>query len=428
SKLSSEGFSIRSGIGGMDTAFVAEYGEADPVIGILGEYDALPGLSQKVKPQREPLADGRPGHGCGHNLLGTAGVGAVLGIKNRIENGELEGTVRYYGCPAEETLVGKVFMARDGVFDDLDGCLTWHPGDVNATWNASSLGMNSVRFTFKGASAHAAASPEQGRSALDAVELMNVGTEYMREHISDKARVHYSIPEGGHEPNIVPDKAVAWYYVRAPEREEVDFIYEWLCDIAEAAAAMTRVEMEERFLSGCYPTLSNRVLADRLLENMVQLGGPGFEEADLDFARQIEETFEESQKRKLKESNLPEEVTDLTLHQEVIEEHYDLGEVSFGSTDVGDVSRIVPLAQFTAATQPLGTAGHSWQATASSGSEIGLKGMFFAAQTLATTMVDLYTESQLIADAREEFEEEMGSKSYAPPLPEGVQPPYDQLD
>jgi len=426
SRLERAGFRIESGIGEMDTAFMAEYGTGGPVVGILGEYDALPGLSQKVKAAREPRVEGEAGHACGHNLLGTAGVGAALAIKEMMEEGQLEGTVRYYGCPAEETLVGKVFMARSGAFDDLDACLTWHPGGINTVSLCASLAMNSVRFRFSGVPAHAAGAPDQGRSALDAVELLNTGSEYMREHISDDARVHYSIPEGGHEPNIVPEEAVAWYYVRAPERGEVESIYDWLKDIAQAAAQMAQVELQTDFLTGCHETLPNEALSEALLENMKELGGPRFGEGEEKLAARLEETFNPGQKKGLKKRGVPEEVIAKTLHGGVIDP-YDRGKVGSGSTDVGEVSWITPLAQFNAATWPVGTAGHSWQITAAAGSGTGRAGMKFAAQTLATTLVDLYADPDLLRRAREEFQAETEGKGYSSPLPEGVSPPFDQL-
>ncbi|MEM0296542.1 MAG: amidohydrolase [Zestosphaera sp.] len=234
--LEENGFRIKRDIGGMPTAFIAEYGSGRPIIGVLGEYDALPGLSQKAKAQREPVREGAPGHGCGHNLLGTAGVAAAIAVKKLMEEGKISGTLRYYGCPAEETLVGKVYMAREGVYNDLDAVITWHPMLLNAAWTSSSLAMISVRFEFKGIPAHAAASPEMGRSALDAAELMNVGANYLREHVPEKVRIHYSILYGGKEPNIVPDKAVVWYYIRAPDPVLVEEVFERMKKIAQGAA------------------------------------------------------------------------------------------------------------------------------------------------------------------------------------------------
>jgi len=422
STLREEGFRVVESIANMETAFYAEYGEGGPTIGVLGEYDALPGLSQKVKPQRDPLQEGKAGHGCGHNLLGTAGMAGVMAIKKGIEAGEIRGKVRYYGCPAEETLVGKVYMARAGVFDGLDACLTWHPGVVNCAKMGSSLAMNSIQFKFTGQSSHAAASPEQGRSALDGVELMNLGSEYMREHLSDKARIHYSIPKGGEEPNIVPDEAITWYYVRAPKREEVEEVTDWLYRVAEGASLMARVNLEPNFLTACFETNHNRVLSDIVLGNMQDLGGPNYSEEDIKFAKEIEKTLNRSREEALKEKGIPEEVCKKTLHSEVLEEYYDVGGVSPGSTDVGDVSWITPLAEFSTATWPMKVTSHSWQATASSGSGIGMAGMHFAAKTIATSLVDLFNAPEVLEKAKEEFKEKTKGGKYESPLPEDAEP------
>jgi aminobenzoyl-glutamate utilization protein B len=250
-RLADEGFTVNRGVGGMPTAFVASYGTEGPTIGILGEYDALPGLSQKSVARKEPVDEGAPGHGCGHNLFGVGSLGAAIAVKEAIERDDVDGTIRYYGCPAEETLVGKVYMARAGVFDGLDAALTWHPSHVSAPWKARSLAMNSIEYSFSGQSAHAADSPESGRSALDAVELMNTGVEFMREHIIDDARIHYSITDGGGAPNVVPAEASVWYFVRAPSRKGVDRITDWLDEVAEGATLMSQTTVDRRFLTGC---------------------------------------------------------------------------------------------------------------------------------------------------------------------------------
>jgi len=246
--LEREGFHIQRGVAGMPTAFVAQYGQGHPVIGILGEYDALPGLDQEVNPFQKSMNKGEPGHGCGHNLLGAAAYGAVLAVKEAIDTQQLRGTIRYYGCPAEETGVGKAFMVRDGLFDDVDISLTWHPGGANYVKLASSQAVNSVKFKFTGRTAHAAGDPWNGRSALDAVELMNIGANYLREHIITDARIHYVITQGGLAPNIVPEFAEVWYFVRAPQRHQVDEIYERLVNIAHGAAQMTETAMQNRVL------------------------------------------------------------------------------------------------------------------------------------------------------------------------------------
>lgn len=424
--LKEKGFSIEKNIGDMPTAFIAEYGEGSPKVGVLGEYDALSGMSQKIKAVREPVEKGEPGHGCGHNLLGTAGIGAVLAIKEAIDRGAINGTIRYYGCPAEETLTGKVFMARDGVFDDLDSALTWHPMQTNSVWASSSLAMNSVRFNFEGQAAHASSSPEMGRSALDAVELMNVGANYLREHVNEKARIHYSITNGGGSPNIVPDAASVWYYIRAPKREEVEEIFERIKKIANGAAMMTETDVEWKFQAACYNMLPNQKLGEIITSNMKEIGGPDFTKDEKEFAKKIEKTFKKGQKEKVM-AGAPEEVIEKSLHEDVIEP-YDKGEVMSGSTDVGDVSWITPLAQFTAATWAVGTPPHSWQAVAASGSSIGHKAMIFSSKTLAGTLFDLYQNPELIDKAKKEFEENTEGKDYETPLPKNTKPPFDQFD
>ena len=252
--LEEAGFKVTSGIGDIPTAFVAEYGNGKPVIGILGEFDALPGLSQQVTPNMNPVVPNGPGHGCGHNLLGTAGVTAVIALKERMEAEMLPGTIRYYGCPAEELLSGKTFMARAGVFDDLDCALTWHPGTVNTTANFRMQALTAIEFYFSGRTAHAGAAPHLGRSALDAVELMNVGANYLREHVLDGTRIHYQITNGGMAPNVVPDKASVYYFLRAADRKQVDELEERLIKVAEGAAMMTETSVRWEIKAGCYET------------------------------------------------------------------------------------------------------------------------------------------------------------------------------
>ncbi len=428
-ELAKAGFEVTSGVADMPTAFVATYGSGKPVVAILGEYDALPGLSQKAVPRREPLREGAPGHGCGHNLLGVAGVAAAIALKEEMESSGLGGTVRYYGCPAEETLVGKVFMVRDGLFDDVDAALTWHPAALNSVWAASSLANNSAKFRFYGRSAHAAANPDMGRSALDAVEIMNVGANYLREHVVEKARIHYVITRGGGEPNVVPAEAEVWYYVRAPKREQVEEIYQRLLLCAKGAAIMTETEYDVEFLAGCYQYLPNRVLGKLLHQNLRKVGAPPFDEADRQFARQLRETFAPGQQEaavsRFKE--LAEELRGKDLHDGVLPLR-ESDEVMPGSTDVGDVSWVVPTAQFATACTVIGAAGHSWQMTATSGMSIGHKGMLTAAEVLALTVRDLLTRPEVLAEAREEFRRATEGSPYRCPLPQGARPPHHQLE
>ncbi|EJN61369.1 amidohydrolase [Halogranum rubrum] len=423
-ELAEAGFDVTEGLGGMPTAFSATYGDGDPHIGILGEYDALPGLSQTVSSSREPVEAGAPGHGCGHNLFGAAGVGAALAVKEAIDDERLDGTVTFFGCPAEEILVGKVFMARAGAFDELDAALTWHPSHLSAPFMAQTLAMNSVEYNFTGESAHAADSPESGRSALDAVELLNTGAEFMREHLSDDARLHYTIPDGGGAPNVVPAEATAWYYVRAPTRAEVDRITDWLDDVAEGAALMTQTDVERQFHTGCYDYVANHVLSDRVLENMRRAGPIPYTEEDREFAAELQETLS-PETVDARTAQLPEgpraEARSSVLYPEA-QPSYDVDTVLKGSTDVGDVSWITPTAQFWAASWPVGTPSHTWQAVASNGS-FGPKAAVYAAKVLAATTLDLLTDDELLAAAHEEFETFVPGE-YETPLPAETEPPF----
>src|SRR3954453_758408 len=292
--LEEAGFKVTSGIGDIPTAFVAEYGKGKPIIGILGEFDALPGLSQQVTPNNNPVVPNGPGHGCGHNLLGTAGVTAVIALKERMEAEMLPGTIRYYGCPAEELLSGKTFMARAGVFDDLDCALTWHPGTVNTTANFRMQSLTAIEFYFSGRAAHAGAAPHLGRSALDAVELMNVGANYLREHVLDGTRIHYQITNGGMAPNVVPDKASVYYFLRAADRKQGDELEERLIKVAEGAAIMTETSVRWEIKAGCYETMPNETL-NELMYKQAEAAGPfNFTQEEEKFAEGLLQTIDPS--------------------------------------------------------------------------------------------------------------------------------------
>lgn len=427
SYLEKEGFSIKADVGNMPTAFVASFGEGKPILGFLGEYDALVGLSQKTVPTRDEVVAGGPGHGCGHNLLGVGSIAAAVALKKEIDAGRLKGTVRFYGCPAEETLIGKVFMAKAGVFDDLDAAITWHPWVVNGVWGSQHLSMNSVRFAFHGRTAHAASAPHMGISALDAVELMNIGANYLREHIIQEARIHYVITNGGGQPNVVPAQAEVWYYMRAPRRYQVEEIYPRILKIAEGASLMTGARLEVKFQVGCYDYLPNRVVSDVLLESLRRVGPPRFSEDDFAFAKAIEQSFGPGHKLSLlKSNNIPPEYAELTLHEEVAP-LYDWGKPMPGSTDVGDVSWIIPTGQLTAATWVMGTPSHSWQATAASGMTIGQKAMITAAKAMAVAGYELMTKPDLLQRAKEAFLKDTGGKPYVSPLPPEMNAPLMQL-
>jgi aminobenzoyl-glutamate utilization protein B len=425
--LEKEGFSLNKGVGNMPSAFVASFGEGKPILGFLGEYDSLAGLSQKISPTREEVVPGGPGHGCGHNLLGVGSLGAAVALKKEIEGGRVKGTVRFYACPAEETLIGKVFMAKAGVFNDLDAAITWHPWVYNGIWGSRHLAMNSVRFAFHGRTAHAASAPHMGISALDAVELMNVGVNFLREHVIQEARIHYVITNGGGQPNVVPAQAEAWYYVRAPHRYQVEEIYPRILKIAEGASLMTGARLEIKFQVGCYNYLPNRVMSDLLFDCFRRVGAPQFSPEDIAFAKAIEQSFGPGHKLSvLTANNIPAEYADLTLHQEVAP-IFDWGKPMPGSTDVGDVSWITPTAQLTGATWVMGTAAHSWQATAASGMGIGQKAMIAVSKAMAVGGYELMTNPDLLRKAKETFAKDTDGKPYVSPLPPEMKAPLMQL-
>jgi aminobenzoyl-glutamate utilization protein B len=380
-ELEAEGFSVERNVGQLPTAFIASWGSGAPIIGILGEYDALPGLSQRLSADRNPIESGGPGHGCGHNLFGVASMGAVLALKAVMEREGIAGTIRYYGCPAEETLVGKTFMAKAGVFDDLDAALAWHPGDTNMVWASSSLAMNSFKVNFYGTSSHAAADPHNGRSALDGAQLMDIGVNYLREHIIPEARIHSVITSGGQAPNVVPAYAQIWYFVRAPRRDQVDAIYARVLDIAKGAALMSGTTYDIDFVTGCYDLLPNQVLSRLLLEKLRASGGISFTDEERAFAKQLQATFAPGTLdegfevlQRYVSSELDRAAIENPLWEEVLP-HTETPRVMPGSTEVGDVSQITPTGQLTTCCWPLGTPGHSWQIVASCGSSIGSKGM-----------------------------------------------------
>ena len=391
--LSGEGFSITKGMAGMPTAFIAEYGSGKPILGYLGEYDALPRLSQEAATlTQKPLVQNAPGHGCGHNLLGVGALGAALMVKDAIAAGEITGTVRFYGTPAEEILAGKVFMAREGYFDDLDVCLTWHPFSSNAVNIGSSQALNSVKFHFHGRTAHAAGDPHNGRSALDAVELMNIGANYLREHVPTDVRIHYVTTYGGGEPNIVPAESSVWYYVRAPKREAVDEVYQRVIACAEGAARMTDTTFSIEFISGCYDTKNNEPIEDMLQQKWQEVGAyqPTAEEKEWAKAL-IEGSCPEGHVAAAKHmKKVGVDITDKYIADFILPIMPTArGSSSPGSTDVGDVSYIVPTAQISAACTALGTPGHSWQFTSCSASSFAQKAMLQAAKVMGLGGIEL---------------------------------------
>jgi aminobenzoyl-glutamate utilization protein B len=428
-EIEKHGFQLERGVAGMPTAFVATWGSGKPVIGVMGELDALAGVSQKAVPYKDPVVEGGPGHGCGHNIHGTSGMAGAIAIKIAMEEKRLPGTVKFYGCPAEETLVGKVFMVRDGLFDGVDSCLSHHPGSANTAGTGSSNAMNSVKFHFYGKTAHAAGDPENGISALDAVELMSNGVNFMREHIIEKARVHYVTEVGGGQPNVVPAYARTWFYVRAPEREQVDYIYDWVLEIADGADKMARTTHEVEFLTGCYNVLPNKGLSELVVGNMREIGAPVHTEEEIEFAEKMNESIPpQSKKEGLRKSERPgwEKLLDEYFDERILDDYRE-GKVGAGSTDVSDVSWVTPTMEFGTACCMLGTPGHSWQFTAQSGMSIGHKGLIFASKVIAASGLDLLTKPRLLKAVRDEWEERLAGRVYKPPIPADLAPPLDQL-
>ena len=408
-RLEEEGFRVRRGVAGMPTAFIAEYGSGSPVIGILAEYDALPGVGNAPVPRKSPRDDGHAhGQGCGHNLFGAASVGAALALKRTMDDEGLEGTIRLYGTPAEETVVGKVYMAREGVFDDLDVALHWHPGLETETDASTSLAMNNFEVEFRGQAAHGAADPWNGRSALDGVELMNDGVNLMREHVRPTTRIHYVIPSAGEAPNVVPEYARVWYYVRDTDREGVEEYYDWILKIAEGAALGTRTEHAVRLITGVHAMLLNRPLQEAVQANLELVGPPDFTAEDQAFARALQRSLG------IEEEGLMDSILPLPDEDRP---------ASGGSTDVAEVSRIVPTMGFGVTSAPAGVPWHSWATSASHGTPMAQKAAVVAAKVLALTGTDLLTDPELVARAQADFDERMGGEVYESPLPPDQAPP-----
>ena len=422
--LERHAFAVEAGVAGLGTAFVARrsVGTGGPTIGLLGEFDALPGLSQDRVPYRAPLVEHGPGHGCGHNLLGTGALGAALAAVTVAEELGMPLEVAYFGCPAEESIVGKVVMAREGVFDGLDAALSWHPGEFNMPWDGSSLALDAITFRFSGRSAHAAVDPHNGRSALDAVELLNVGVNFLREHMPPDARIHYVIRNGGATPNVVPDVATVDYRVRERTRGDVARLRERVFDCARGAALMTGTTVSWRLNAACAGLLPNDALSAVLLDALAAVGPPAFDDDDRAFARAIRETLPADQiEAGLRAAGAPADLHDSVLHERV-EPAFRPGALAYGSTDVGDVSWSVPTSQLWAATMPIGTPAHSWQLTASAGVAIGRKGMLAVAAALGLATVQLARDPALLAAVAEEFHRRTGGRPYEPSIPAGMIP------
>lgn len=423
--LKEYGFRVQEGVADAPTAFIAEYGSGSPIIGITAEYDALPNLSQKKSSTPEPLVPGGNGHGCGHNLLGTAALAGSLAVKEAIDRGEIQGTIRLYGTPAEELLTGKVYMAKQGVFDDLDALLAWHPEGVNAVFEMSTSANCSVKFHFHGVTAHAASDPYNGRSALDAVELMNVSANYLREHVLPGTKLHYATIAPDLVPNIVPDKVSVWYFVRAVNNTVVKDVYDRLVHCANGAAEMTGTTYTIEYLGGCADYMPNRTLNKALWEEMSKVPVPKFTPEEHEFARVVGEYSAASGER-FRDSL--EAAYGINAHEGYICEFLaPLSDIKAkttigGSLDIGDVSRIVPTAQFTAIGQGYSCGSHGWQCTTFSASSIGMKGMLYAAKVLGNMVCRLMRDPELVAASKEEFQAKTKGVHYVSSLPDDWKP------
>ncbi|MBL0741874.1 amidohydrolase [Chryseolinea lacunae] len=402
-----QGFRVTRGVAEMPTAFVAEYGSGKPVIGIMGEFDALPGISQKAQPEKEPLVKGAAGHGCGHNLFGAGSLGAAVAIKELMQQGKVKGTIRFYGTPAEESVGGKIYMAREGLFKDVDVCLDWHP-DVEISANMqSSQAMVDFQVEFKGKAAHAAADPWNGRSAVDGLELFLDGVNMLREHVKPSVRMHYVIQSGGDVPNVVPEYGKVWMWVRDSKREGVEEVFARVKDIAKGAGLMAGVEATVTVKTGDYELLVNRKGAEALQKNLEILGPITYTEAENAFAKKIQEVSTG------KQTGLDGKIRPLKETRE---------NPDGGSTDVGDISWIVPEITVLVTTAPGNAPWHSWAVVACGGMSIGHKGLLFAAKSMAMTMVDLYENETLRKDIRAEFEKRRDGHVYKAYIPEGPPP------
>lgn len=416
--LEAEGFNVEKGVGNIETAFIGSFGEGKPIFAFLGEYDALSGMNQTGGvPHCSQDDQGGAGHGCGHNLLGSGALAAAIAVRYYLEENGLEGTVRYYGCPGEEIGGGKTFMVREGLFEDVDFALTWHPGTTNYVMSATTLACNEVYFKFKGKSAHAAGSPHLGRSALDAVELMNVGVNYLREHIIPEARVHYAITNaGGSSPNVVQDNAEVLYFIRAPRVSEMEEIYLRICDVARGAALMTGTEVEIDLASALSDVIPNTTIEKVMYDNFIALGMPEHSEEELEFARAIRETLSEADKKfdvQVNKQLIGKDMADC-LNPFVPAQAMPI------STDVGDVSWNTPTAQCMVACEALGTPLHTWQIVATGTTSLAHKGMLHAGKVMAATAVEMLGNPELLEKAKEELIQRRNGESYKSPLPEDV--------
>lgn len=428
-----EGFTVEKGICNILTAFSASYGSGKPVIGILAEYDALSGLSQKMgKTAEDPIVPGAPGHGCGHNLLGAGALAAAIGVKKYLQETHKPGTVILYGCPGEEGGAAKAFMARDGLWKTLDAALTWHPADCNEISTGSCNSCIQVQYTYHGIATHAAGSPDRGRSALDAVQLMNLGVEFLREHMSSKARIHYAITDaGGRSPNVVQSKATVLYMVRSNHVGEAVALQARVDKIAEGAALMTETTFERKFIDGCSDTVTNHALEALAHKNFAELGVPSYTPAEHAFADELAKTYQGSDQVpgtgshadpvykaqvKVQQDHAGHALNDFLLPL------YTGDAFGAGSTDVGDVSQQTPAIQVHVVAWPNGCPGHSWQNVSCDRTDIGHKAAIHAGKVIACTAVDLFEDPAALAAAREEFQVRIAEAPYVCPIPADAVP------
>ncbi len=412
--LKKYGFRVQQGVAKMPTAILAEKGQGRPIIATMGEYDALPNLSNKAVPRKDPIIVDGMGHGCGHNVHGTTALAAAIAAGEAIDKHGLGGTIRFYGTPAEENFGGKRIMVNHGLFDDVDAALSHHPGNQNVATLASSNVTNGAYFHFYGKSAHAAGNPEQGRSALDAVELMNVGVNYLREHIIPEARIHYVIEAGGGQPNVVPDYARSHYYIRAPEQDLLDPIDKRVLLIAQGAAMMTETRLEAEMSSGGHHKIPNGTLSEIVTANMRQVGPQNYTPEELSFAAEIAKSVSrEDRETSLRKGKVPdwEKYVDQDLVTEIFDA-WDDGTTSAGSTDVSDVSWITPTMEFRTTCNINGAPGHSWQMTACAGSGIGHKSLIFASKTMSGSVLDLLTTPKLLSEAKDDYAKRLRGRVY----------------
>ncbi len=427
------GFEVKKGISGIETAFSASYGSGRPVIGILAEYDALSGLSQKAFcPEKAPLVPGASGHGCGHNMLGAGSFGAACAVKDYLEKSGHEGTVILFGCPGEEGGAAKAFMARDGIWKGLDCALTWHPGDTNEVSTGTCNSSIQVLYKYKGVAAHAAGNPEMGRSALDAVELLNIGVQFLREHMPSDCRIHYAIIDGGGvSPNVVQSEASVLYMVRSVDVADSVALQARVDKIAEGAAMMTETTYERQFIDGTANTVPNTVLEKLMHENLQYVPLPEYTREELDFAAKVYGTYEKNGKLPgmgaQYDNDIAEKVKELVKGcseglYDFIMPFYSGNEFHPGSTDVGDVSWETPAVQFNTVCFAADAPGHSWQNVSFGGSTIGDKGTVQASKVLACAAIDLFKKPEILSAAKEEFAKRMEGKEYTCPIPEGAVP------